>query len=303
MLLFKKLALIPFFLIVFAILIYKISPLLKSYDFLFSLSFNTFIDLLIISALITISSFLFVLFVSVCMDWRIVFGSAAVVAALSIILGDPALSLVLFVAILVSLWIASLTLENGLKSYLTFSPSALLGPSIRNLSGLLILSFCIVYFLSANRLVAQNGFQIPDSLIDTALKFTPTDSSTQEQPAQPSLNSSQIDLLKKNPDLVKQYGLDPNILNSLSKPVNALAQGTNNLIKQTVKDQINNFLKPYLGFIPAVLALLLFLSLQSITAIINILVNPLLMLTFYILEKTNFIHFETEMREVKKLVV
>lgn len=75
------------------------------------------------------------------------------------------------------------------------------------------------------------------------------------------------------------------------------------LIKQQVKDQLQNLIKPYLNFIPAVLALLLFITLQSLTSIMNLLIHPLLWIIFYILEKTGFIKFEIEQRPVKKMVI
>ena len=146
-----------------------------------------------------------------------------------------------------------------MKTYLTFQPGAILGPSIRYLCSFLILAISITYFLSVNKLIQENGFQIPDSLIDAILKFTPQ-------------TSLPIDL-------------------------------TNNLIQQTVKDQLQNFLKPYLGFVPAVLAILLFFTLQSLTSLINLLIYPLLWITFLILEKSGFISFTTEMRPVKKMVI
>ncbi len=304
MIVLKKLLFVPFFLIVFFSLIYKISPLLKLYDFLFSLSINTFIELIIISALISLLSFIFVLFASLAQDWKIVLPAAIIASTIAIALGDPALSLILAVTILVSLLVTFLSLENSLKSYLNFQPSVLLGPAIRHLSGLLILSFCLVYFLATNKIVAQNGFQIPDSLIDTALKLT-AQSQPQQETTTPQLSipPDQIDLLRKNPQLLKQYGLDPSVLDSLDKPSQSSSDGTNSLIKQTIKDQLQSFLKPYLGFIPAVLALLLLLTLQSLTSIINLLIYPLLWLIFYILEKTKFITFTEEQRVVRKMVI
>lgn len=310
MLIVKKLILAPFVLILFAILIYQLLPFLKSYDFVFSLSLNTFTSLLILSALICLSSFLFILFASLSQDLKITLPATLLFALIPLIFLGISLALVLVVAIFVSLLLASLNLDSTLKSYLTFQPGSLLGPAVRHLSGFLILSFCVVYFLSSSKMVAQNGFQIPDSLIDTALKFsmpaTPNNQLEQVQTSLPQITPEQLDLLKKNPDLLRQSGLDPKILDSLSKP----SQGTktpndltNNLIKQTVKDQIQGFLKPYLNFVPAILAVLLFLTLQSFTSIINLLIYPLLSATFYILEKSGFIRFEVEQRPVKKMVV
>ncbi len=171
-----------------------------------------------------------------------------------------------------------------------------------------MLTVCIVYFFSVSKIIAQNSFQIPDSLIDTALKLT-TSSLPNIQPEQaslPQITPDQLDLLKKNPELLKQSGLDPKILESLTNPKEGTqppASLKDELIKQTVKDQIQNFIKPYTNFVPAGLAILLFLTLQFFTSIINLFIYPLLWLTFFILEKTGFVKFEVEQRPVKKLII
>lgn len=308
MLILKKLIFAPVFLIVFILLIFNLTPFLKSYDFIFSLSMNTFIGLLVLSALISLASFFFILVGTLALDWKIVLAVGLISSAIPMLFIDPALGLILAVAIFISFLLTYVSLDNSLKSYLTFKPEVLLGPSIRHLSGLLILSFCLIYFLSSNKLIAQNGFSIPDSLIDTALKMTPMNVASEQEslPALlPTINPEQIELLKKNPELLRQSGLDPKILDTLSQPKSAKAPQalTNDLLKQTVKDQIQNFIKPYQNFIPAGLTILLFITLQSLVSILNLLVYPLLWLIFFILEKTGFVRFEVEQRPVKKLVV
>lgn len=255
----KKLLFAPIFLISFTSLLYLLSPLFKSYDFIFSFSVDTFIQLLIISTFLSFSSFLFVIFTTLS-ERRVTLVVGILASVSSLLFWEASLAIVFAVLILISLLLTYLNLEVSLKSYLTFAPNTIFGPSIRHLSGLLILAICIVYFLSANKMVSQNGFQIPDALIDASLKLT-----------QPESNS-QISLVQDT-------------------------------IKQAVKGQLQNLIKPYTGFIPAVLAILLFFTLQGLTSLINLLIYPLLWLTFYILEKTGFVHFEAETREVKKLVV
>lgn len=264
----KKLAFAPFFLIIFTVLIYQLNPILKSYDFIFSLSVNALVELIILAAFITISCFLFVLFAALAQDWKIMLPIVLLSAAIPLLFLGPGLAIVFAVAIFISFLLTSLSLDSSLKSYLNFQPSALLGPGIRQLSGLLILSICLIYFLSSSKLISQNGFQIPDSLIDTALKMTPMVTSTQQD----SIAQAPADL-------------------------------TNDLIKQTVKDQIQGFIKPYQSFIPALLAVLLFLTFQSLVSILNLLIYPLLWITFLILEKTGFVRFEVEQRPVRKLVI
>lgn len=302
----KKLALAPVFFIIFIILLYQVAPLLSSYDFFFSLTLSTLINLLSISALFSLAGFLFILFATLASDLRITLPVSLLCCATLFIFIPPSLAVILAVVIFISLILTNLSLYVDLKTYLTFRPETLLSPHIRHLTTFLIISFCIIYFLSMNKVVAQKGFEIPDSLIDTALKMTPLPKTTQtQQSILPKLTPEQLELLKQNPDVLRQSGLDPKILDTLDQTINTSTAGnlTSNLIKQTVKDQIQNFIKPFLSFIPGVLAVLLFFTLQSIVSIINLLIYPLLWLTFLILEKTGFIKFEIEMREVKKLVV
>ncbi|MDD5147568.1 MAG: hypothetical protein PHV63_03440 [Candidatus Daviesbacteria bacterium] len=305
---FKKLIFAPLFLISFLTLIYLTTPLFRSYDFIFSLSLNTLITLIYISVLISFSSLLFILLATIAEDWRISLSAAIIGSATTFVFMDPAFAVIFAVAIFISFLLSNLSLDVALKSYLNFQPSNLLGPSIRYLSGLLILTICIVYFFSTSKIIAQQGFQIPDTLIDTALKLTPLPQSTNqtEQTNLSQLSPEQLDLLKKNPELLRQSGLDPKILESLTNPkkiTQPQASLTNDLIKQTVKDQIQNFIKPYTNFIPAGLAVLLFFTLQFFTSILNLLIYPLLWLTFFILEKTGFIKFEVEQRTVRKMVI
>lgn len=308
MVILKKLIFAPIFLLVFALLIYQLSPILKSYDFIFSLSITTLIDLIGISALILFSSFLFALFATIASDLSLILLVAIIASAVPFIFIPQPLVLVFVVAIFVGLLLTSLSLDNALKTYLTFRSEVILGPAIRLLSTLFILSFCIIYFLQINKTIAKDGFQIPDSLIETALKVaSPNLPAVTESPDLPraSIPAEQLELLKKNPDLLRQAGLDPKILDTLNQPKSQKAPQnlTQDLIKQTVKDQIQNFLKPYINFVPAALAILLFLTLQSLTSIINLLIYPLLWIIFFILEATGFIKFEIEQRPVKKLVV
>ena len=265
----KKLTFAPFFLIFFIILLSQLSPILKSYDLIFSLSLNSLSQLITISILIMLSSFSFVLFAIIALDWKLILGVGGLAALAPFLFFGLSVGLVFGLGIFASLMLIFVTLENKMKSYLTFSPNTLLGPSIRHLASFLTVALALVYFLSVSRIISQSGFEIPDSLIDAALNITNQTGSNQTSP----------------------FAIPQ-----------TLQETANNLIKQTVKDQFQNFLKPYLSFIPAILALFLFLTLQGFTSLLNLLIYPLLWITFYILEKTGFIKFIEEMRPVKKMV-
>ena len=126
-----------------------------------------------------------------------------------------------------------------------------------------------------------------------------------EQTNLPQITPDQLDLLKKNPELLKQSGLNPKMLESLTttQKNQSPTSVTDTLIRQTLKDQIQNLIKPYIGFVPAGLAVLLFLTLQFFISIMNLFIYPLLWVIFFLLEETGFIKFETEQRPVRKMVV
>lgn len=309
MLLVKKLIFAPFFLIIFGLLIFQLNPLLKSYDFIFSLTFDSLIQFISLSSLILLSSLAFVLFASIAVDLKLVIPVTILASFMPVALAPPTLGLILMIGVLVSLLLVYLILENTLKTYITFNSSSLLGPSIRNLTFLLILSFSITYLLSINSLIQREGFQISDSLLNSALNFIPKSQiPTGSETSQPQIQipKEQIELLRKNPDLLRQYGLDPKILDTLDqpeKPATSVSEITDEFLKQTLKDQLDKFIKPYISYIPIFLAFLFFITFQAVTSFLNILIYPLLWIIFYILEKSGFVHFTTEMRPVKKMLV
>ncbi len=261
----KKLVLAPIFLIFFALLTSQLAPFFKSYEIIFSLSSNSLIQFIALAFLILINGLIFNLFITFAQNWKMVLPVALIASALPMLFLTPFLGLVFGLGVLISLSLTYLTLTNKLKTYLTFNPNSLISPSIKHFISLFILVFSLTYFLSINQIIQKTGFQIPDSLIDTAIKLTSGQQS-------------------------EQIG-------------NIIPQISNDLIKQTVKDQIQNLIKPYLNFIPAILALLLFISLQSLISIINLLIHPLLWIIFYILEKTGFIKFVVEQRPVRKMII
>lgn len=259
---FKKLIFAPLFLLSQAAVFYQLNPFLRSSDLIFSLSLDTFIKLILICLAVLLSGIFFIIFAALANTWKLIIPSMLVSSLIPFIFLSPSLAVVSAVLMGVSLLISFIGLENKMKNYLTFQPTTLFIPSIKQLAGLLIISLSLTYYLSINSEISKNGFQIPDSLIDTALKLTPQ--APQELNVQGNLN----DLLKK-----------------------------------TVKDQFQTMLKPYQSFIAPILALLFFFSLQAFVAIISIFLSPLIWFIFYILEKTKFITFTTEMREVKKMIV
>lgn len=304
----KKLVFAPFFLMIFFLLILNLKSLFGSYDFVFSLSVETLTALIILSVLICATSLTFILFASLSLDWIIILPTAIVASLLPMLFFNTQLGLIFAVANFAILILTFTNLENTMKSYLTFKPFAILSPSIRLLSTLLIMVICVIYFFSINKIISEKGFQIPNSLIDAAINLSSSGLTENAEktptPVLPQIPKEQIEYLKQNPDLLKQYGLDPSVLDSLDqKPTDQNNNLSKQLIKQAVKDQVDSFLEPYLGFVPALLAVFLFLTLQGITSLVNLLIYPLLGIIFFILEKTGFIKFTEEMRPVKKMVV
>lgn len=302
----KKLIFAPVFLIFLAFLIFQLNSYFYNFEFIFSLSLDNLYQFIWLAILILLTSLAFTLFATFAFDWRFVVPVIILGSILSLFFTAPTLGVVLTAGFLISLLIVYYKLDNSLKTYITFHPFHLFGPSIRNLSFLLILTFSIVYYFSVNLIIQRDGFQIPDSLIKTTLKFIPKPQK-EESKTQPQITipKEQIELLKENPALLKQYGLDPKILDTLDKSQNTPENEaiSDEFLKLALKDQLDKIIKPYLDYIPISLALLFFITIQAITSFLNILIYPLLWIIFFLLEKSGFVQFTTEMRPVKKMVV
>ncbi|MBI2011234.1 hypothetical protein HYS91_00550 [Candidatus Daviesbacteria bacterium] len=293
----KKLAFAPIFLIFLALFFYLLNPLLKSTDLLFLTDLSNLTQILFLVLTLVLTSLFFAVFASLASDLKIVLAIGAIASSLSIILLPLPINFLIAVLIFASIFLSYYLLSQKLKSYLTFQPTLLISPTAKHFAATLIILSSLAYFLSVNQEIKQNGFKIPDSLLETALKFIPQ---PQESDLNlPTINSNQLDLLRENSNLLEQLGLGSGVLDSLPSKTDS----TQDLIKQTINSQIQSLIKPYLDWIPLILALLFFITLQSIFFIFSFLISPLIWLTFYLLEKTGYIRFEIEMREAKKMMV
>lgn len=305
MLLFKKLIFVPGFLISFGFLLSLLPPLLKTYDFIFSLSLNSLIPIVTLAAFLILTGVLFALFYTLCMDWKIALPVSLVASFLPAFFFEPTTAIILGIGSLIGFVLTFLSIDNSLKNYLEFQPITLLGPSIRRLSTFLIVVICTIYYLSINTIIPKEGFSIPESLIDSVLQFTmPQTEEVQPQSTPlPKISSEQIKLLKQNPQALKQFGLDPKILDNLEGEAIQPQQISQEIVKQTLNDQLNKMIEPYLNFIPVLLAIIFFFLLQTISSLMNIFGYFVIWVLFFLFEKTGFVKFVMEEKPVKKMVV
>lgn len=297
---YKKIIFGPIFLIFLGLLCYLIRPVLVNpYESLFNFSFERLIQLILIVGTIILSALFFVIWAILASDYRYLAGLLAISAIEIYFLAPSPINFVLIIGLALSMLAVFPMILEKLKSYLTFEPLLLFTPFVKNFISLLILTVSLAYYFNLNSIIQTKGFEIPDSLIETSLNLMPEEAveSQSGQKLPFNLSLDQIEYLKKNPNLVKQFGFDPKILETigLKKP----AEASKDLLRSTIE----NAIKPFSGYIPMILALLFFLTLHTFAGILSLFIFPLLWLIFYLMEKTNFITFTKEMREVKKLVV
>lgn len=314
----KKLFFAPFFIFSFIFLLFQFKPVLGSTDFVFSLSTDTFYSMLIISGLIILSSFLFVLFAVIAADWMLVLPVIIFASASAFLVFGINITIAFFVFSFMSFLAIFLSLLMELKNYIDFRPGAIFSSPVKRTCTLLIFAFAVTYFLSITPVIQKNGFLIPDALIDASMKFVPTPEQATPDSTQTDsgfivsnlqIPQEQIDLLKQNPALLKQYNIDPKMLDNIGstkssgKKSQTVSDLTGNFVKKTLQDQFNTMLKPYLSFIPIILSVALFLTLHSLVSLLSMIIPPLFWLFFFILGKTGFVNFTEEMRPVKKMVI
>lgn len=303
MLIVKRLSFAPLYLLSFYFSLSQSKPFLNSSDFLFSVSPDYLLKLLLFISLIMFTSIFFVLFITLSQDWRIIAPVLLASNLISFLVFPSPLNLIMAVGFLTAGGLIYVLLDNKLKTYLNFQPASLLSGSVVNFSKLLIFLFSLALFFNLSSSANQKPFQVPDQIINSVLNILPQGSN------QPSINSNlnlanlpkeQLDLLKANPQALEQFGLSAKNLDSLSLSKNLAPSA---LIKNAVSDQVNKFLEPYQSFVPFIFSFLFFISLTSIISLLSLLVSPLLWLIFSILEQTGFTRYIKEVREVRKLVV
>lgn len=309
----KKLLFALLSLIALYFLINQSQSFMGGYSALLSVDATQLLGLLLLALYTSFFSLLTIFFLTFSNSWKFTLPFSVVVFILGEALsGDLIIGGGFALATLISYPL----LRARLLTYLTFHPIPVFTPSIKTLAHMMVIVLAISYFVRVDTQISQHGFQIPDSLVDTALQFSslPSQTSTPETPKAtpttptlPQISPQQLALLKSHPELLKQYGLDPSILdqiNTPSKPTPHTSSPSPTLnIKSLVKNQLQSMVKPYTGMIAPLLALLFFLTLYSLLSITNLVVYPLILGIFYLLEQTGFVHFEKEMREVKKLVI
>ncbi|MDO8498207.1 MAG: hypothetical protein Q7S44_00215 [bacterium] len=306
MLLFKKLIFALPLLASFVFFSSQLAPFLQNPNSILSLDTSILYSLILLLVSLLTSCFFFTIFITLSQDWRIILPVIFLGSLFPLLFLAPPLNFVLTAGFLLSLVISSLQLQKKLSTYLTFQPTNLLTPSIKQTATFLILISSLAFYLSSNLDLQQHGFKLPPSLLDTALKFMPQQESGNlgTEPTIPSIPPEQLEMLEKNPQLLKQYGLDPSILQTVkSQQGKSQKLSTQDLVRPMIESQVQSFIKPFENYIPLLLTVIFFFTLESFVSLLSIFLSPLLWLLFLTLEKSGFTKFETEMREVKKLVV
>jgi hypothetical protein len=323
MLIIKKLLFAPLFLGLLYLAFYFIQPFFESYNRIFSYNLDTILQSLIISALLLSAAFFYIVFLSLADDWVYIIPTVLLAGLLGVLVFPLKIALIISGGLILILLLISLTTKNTLKTYINFSPNQLFYRPIKNLAILTALVLAFGFYLNVNSQIQEKGFEVPDSFLDMVVNMALSSQGIQVRGEKyylaqgPTITEEQLELLRQHPELLEQYGLDPKILDTIkptqsgtpkkTTPSTEVTQETtapsNDFLKAMVKGQLERLIKPYLGMIPVVLAALFFASYYTFISLLSLLVPLLLWLLFYILEKSKFIHFDKEMREVKKLVV
>lgn len=318
----KKLLFSPLFLISITVSLYFYKPILDKYLDVFFGAWGGLYEFSLLTIPIFFSSLCFVLFVTFTQDFKYALVIAIISAFIPFAFLPTNLSLVIGIGIILSLTIVYFNLQSALRAYINFQPSTLPTPSIKMLNTFLLLTLTAGFYLNANSIIQTQGFKLPDSLIDWAVDMSIASSGMnfkgEKQYLAQALTPEQIELLKQNPQILQQYGLKPEDLDALNqtqktqpasetKSSSPSSNATTSGLKDTLKNQINNMLeqtiKPYLFVIPILLAFMFYSLGSLILWFFSLFLSPLISLIFSIFEKSGFVRFEKEMREVKKIVI
>lgn len=283
-------------------------------NILFNIDLQFLYLLLALTAFFLVTSFFFVVFAALAQDLRLVIPVIFIGSTLSLLFLSLPFSLIIALGFLISFFLINLNVNKKMTSYLTFQPDRLLNPAVNQIFILMLLVSTLVLYFRLDLKIKTEGFEIPDSFIETGLNLSGQNLqgqlSAQQSMPDLAITPQQLELLKQNPEMLSQYGLNPEMLDQLtstggklSKTSDALTQQYLEQTKSQIKKQLEELMKPYIPYIPLSITSSFFLTLVSILFFLSPLIHLAIWLTFLILEKTGFVKFEVEMREVKKLVV
>lgn len=316
MLIFKKLVFSLPFLAAFGAFTLQLAPFLQNSNFMLSLDPDTLVQTLLLLIFLLFSGLFFVIFSALAQDIRFILPVALIASLIPFFYLTPPLNLLLSGSLFLIFVLSFFILQRKLDNYLTFQAVSLLVPNIRQVITFIIIAASFAFYFSAQQEITANGFKLPSSLLD--LTLNQINVGADQQGLDQELNNlssltqeitpQQLQLLKENPDVLRKYGIDPKIVDQLANqepPVLNRSAGVsgNQLLKPMVEQQFQGIIKPYLQFIPAILALLFFFTLQSLASFSSLSLSLMTWLIFLVLEKIGFTKYEIESREVNKLVV
>ena len=338
----KKITFVPFLIIsMIAVVVFANQLLQDPLAAVIGFQPSSVYTLLYLSLSLVLTGFFFALIVCLSLSWEIPLFAAGFSSLIPLMMiQNYPVNVIFAVGFFVSFIVGLLMLLQKLKSYLTFSPRQLLSPAIGLVTLLFSLTISVAAYQDVSAKIEKDGFTVPDQLIDMAIKFSGADSlgatnpmvdpslvkgeTTAADPQAINISPEMIQYIRQNPSLLKQFNVTPEQFEAYAKaqqkgtsttpsrkttPTSPTAQqpvgtdGTSDLISGLVKTQLNESLKPYASFMAPLIAVLLFSTISFFNYLLSFFVPLFLWILFSIMEKTGFVHFVKEMREVKKLVV
>lgn len=319
----KKLCLIPLLILSTIALYFSFKPALNEYlEIFFKPNFGIY-EFGLIALFITLTSLTFVIFVTLSQNFIYALIASTISSLTAFLFFDFNLALTLSICFLITFILGYFNLQTSLKSYINFSPQSIFSPHIKLLNTFLLLSLTFAYFLNTNSIIKTQGFQIPKPLVEWAVDLTlemqGMSVKGEKRYLAQALTPEQMELLRQNPDVLKQFGVNAEDLEEFVAPANSQAITPNQSavqvipqipganIKDMLMAQTGNMLdlviKPYQNIIPFLFAFMFFSFISLLNWIFSLFLTPIIMLIFYIFEKSGFVRFEKEMREVKKIVI
>ena len=125
---------------------------------------------------VMLTAFFFILFTTCAQEWKFVLAIIPATTIAPMLFLPSYVNFLFSILCLLAFGLVCLLLQSKLNSYLTFNPNTLLAPSITQTVTLLLFASSVVFYLASDAHIKQEGFKIPPSLIDSIMRFMPSQS-------------------------------------------------------------------------------------------------------------------------------
>jgi hypothetical protein len=226
--------------------------------------------------------------------------------------GGLLVKILLSAVLLLSTLVFALKVRREGADRIKFSVLRIFSPALRSLATLVIVLFSLAFFFPYREQIQTEGFRAPEVLIDRVVDVvgrTLVETTVNQIAASSKLPNKEA-VFTEIPEEIGDAGLTATLEEEFGVRIDRVPQSSADLLgmikpslEAQIKSEIESYLAPIAPWLPAIISLLIFLSLLPLAAAASYLIVPLLALAFFLLKAIGFTRIETKTTQTTRPIL